>query len=807
MKRLIFVTLAFLVGCNGMGSGANRFLPGGTAPSTDALAPAAATAEIPGVRRGEKTKVRVTMTIPKRHRRERARIEHPSTISAQTESVSIAINGGGAHVFNATPSSPACHIGTSGTVCTFVVDAPIGSDTFVIATYSGPSGGGAKLDQGSAVFNVVRGKSNAPAVRLGPVVSTTADSGVGSLRYAIGAANAGDTIMLLLPANSTITLASPLTISNRLSIAGPGVNASARRSHDKHADTTYAGISLSGNNSQQIFSIQAGATVTISGLILTKGNATVSPGGAIGNAGTLTLVGDVFTANTTSTTIAPLFAHVPHKNHRLPKHKHAEPARRHPNCTSVFVVGGAVYNNATLIVSGSTFDGNSVTSAFASCTYGYGGAILNDLNGTLLSSGNVYTNNGAYDGGAVANYSEYGQASFTGDTFKSNLGCTDATGCPTTGCTSTCTSYAEGNGAAIYDDYGPGVTITGCVFDGNIAGGNTPEAYGEGGALYLDEGSPSITNSTFSNNVAGGGSSNESEGEGGAIYWDGSTAGMVINNDKFIGNRAGGDYYGDGGAINAYDPFTGTGDTFTSNVAFGSGSPQYSDGYSEGGAIYQDDGMLLTNSTFTGNVASGSYEGEGGAIYSDDPASLANDTFASNVASANGATGSDSYCYAGAIYNEDGPLRLSNDTFTSNKCTISGASTEEAYGGAIYNDGSSGMTSFHDTFTSNTASSAGGSGSDVYGGAILSYDPMSLTGDSFTGNTASGPYEAYGGAIYSDYVATSITSTTLNSNSAIAGYEAYGGAIYDDGGLTLGGDTISGNTATHRGGGVYFDDT
>ena len=77
---------------------------------------------------------------------------------------------------------------------------------------------------------------------------------------------------------------------------------------------------------------------------------------------------------------------------------------------------------------------------------------------TLLSSGNLYTNNGAYYGGAVANYSEYGQASFSGDTFLANLGCTDATGCPTTGCNaSTCTSYATGYGACNFRQiYGPG---------------------------------------------------------------------------------------------------------------------------------------------------------------------------------------------------------------------------------------------------------------------------------------------------------------------------------------------------------------
>ena len=174
MKRLIFVAVAFLVGCNGMGSGANRFLPASPGGADSA---ASVSQAVQDGRRGEKTKVHLTMTIPKRHRRDEARNVHPSTISSLTQSVSIAVNGGGAAVYNATPSSAACHVTAGGTVCTFVVNAPVGSDTFVIATYSSVGGGGTKLDQGSAVFNVVRGKNNAPSIRLGPVVTNSADAG------------------------------------------------------------------------------------------------------------------------------------------------------------------------------------------------------------------------------------------------------------------------------------------------------------------------------------------------------------------------------------------------------------------------------------------------------------------------------------------------------------------------------------------------------------------------------------------------------------------------------------------------------
>jgi predicted outer membrane repeat protein len=803
MKRLIFVALAFLVGCNGMGSGTNRFLPAGPGQSApDAVAAAGATTPA----RAERTKMHLTLTIPRRHRREHANALHPSTISSLTQSIRVVVNSGAAQVFTATPSSSACHIGTSGTVCTFVVDAPVGSDKFVITTYSGVGGTGAALDQGSAVFNVVKGENNAPSIRLGPVVSTTADTGVGSLRYAIGSANAGDTIMMLLPSGSTIVVATPLTVSNRVSIAGPGVTASARR-RGEHPKATYAGISISGNGTQQIFSIQAGATVAISGLILTQGNATAGPGGAISNAGTLTLTADVLSANTT-TASSPLLVRAPHtsgahhKKHQGPAPLHRDRAIRHPHCSTVYMIGGAVYNDGALIVSGTTFDGNSVDTTKSSCIYGYGGAVFNDTNGLFFSSGNVYTNNAAYDGGAVYNYSEYGQATFTGDLFNGNLGCTAATGCATSGCSSTCTSYAEGDGAAIYDDSGPGVTITSSVFENNVVGGGTPGSYGYGGALYLDTGSPAVTGSTFTNNLAGGGVSNESEGYGGAVYWCGSSAGMHLNNDTFTGNAAGGDYYGQGGAIDTCEPFSGSNDTFTSNAAFGNGSVQSSNGEAEGGAIYDDDGMALSNCTFKSNVVTGSEEGYGGAVYDDDPSSIASSTFTSNSAVGTGATGDDSYAYGGAIYNNDG-LASSNNAYTSNTATVKGADAYAAYGGAIYSDDP--FSTSHDTFTSNAVVAIGGSDPEAWAGAIYNNDGMTMTGDVLTLNSATGPYESYGGALYSDDSGTAISNSAFTSNTASGGYEGWGGGIYDYDGLSMGGTLISGNTATQRGGGIYAD--
>ena len=701
------------------------------------------------------------------------------------------------------------------------------------------------LDRGSALVNIVRGKANTPTVTLGPVVSTTADSGMGSLRYAVGTANSGDTIMFFLPAGSTVVLAGPITVSNRVTIAGPGVTVSAGHRDDRHSSATYSGVTISGNNAQQLFIVNAGGTLNLSGLILAAGLATVAhkPGGAIYNQGTVSLVSDVFTGN--ASVVKNLVGIQHHKTHVRNPHvaRHAktgpQPQPKQPEqgplgmrphiCPATDFYGGAIYNNATLNMAGVIFDGNMAATSKSCGKYGYGGAIYNDRYGVLTSTGDEYVNNSAYYGGVVYNYSEYGPATFTNDVFSSNTGCTAASGCPTTGCTpgGSCTTYAYGEGGAIYDDYGPGVVVVNCTFTNNVVGGNTPESYGDGGALYLDSSANTITGSTFTNNLAGGGTTNGSEGYGGAIY---SYEPLTLNNDTFTGNAAGGDYYGEGGAVyeDSY-AITGSNDSFTSNVAFGSGSPTDTDGYADGGALYAYYGATLSNTTLSNNVATASYESYSGAIYTDSssyPMTLSNDTFTSNSAIGTGVTGASTYAYGGAIYIYDYST-LSNDTFTSNTATVLGPAADEceggavyndypmqtskvtftsnscvgsgyydayAYGGAMYNDDT--WTSSGDTFNSNLASAP----YYVYGGAVLNYSDMTMTGATFTSNTASGGYYVYGGGLYNDGTTASVSNSLFSGNFANGGTYGYGGGIYDGDHLTLNGSTLANNVATTAGG-------
>jgi hypothetical protein len=88
-------------------------------------------------------------------------------------------------------------------------------------------------------------------------VLNNADSGAGSLRAAIAAAQSGDTIVFDPSlAYETITLSSgPLALSSNLMIDGPGDNL----------------LAISGNHASQLFTLSGNAQVTLANLTLTGG--------------------------------------------------------------------------------------------------------------------------------------------------------------------------------------------------------------------------------------------------------------------------------------------------------------------------------------------------------------------------------------------------------------------------------------------------------------------------------------------------------------------------------------------------------
>jgi parallel beta-helix repeat protein len=121
-------------------------------------------------------------------------------------------------------------------------------------------------------------------------VTSTEDSGPGTLRDAIAAATGGDTIDFDgALSGQTITLLSPLLLNKDLTIDGSAIAAP---------------VTLSGGGAVRILEVAEGATVWVLGLVFEDGQASeaqgeglANQGGAIRNAGTLTLTRCTLTGN------------------------------------------------------------------------------------------------------------------------------------------------------------------------------------------------------------------------------------------------------------------------------------------------------------------------------------------------------------------------------------------------------------------------------------------------------------------------------------------------------------------------------
>ncbi|BAZ08398.1 G-D-S-L family lipolytic protein [Calothrix sp. NIES-4071] len=212
--------------------------------------------------------------------------------------------------------------------------------------------------------NLMKGSSNS----LLFTVNSTADvvnssDGVTTLREAINQANAlrgNDTIVFdqsLFQNWQTITLSlGQLDITDNLTIKG---------------GTDGQTVIINGNNASRIFQINSGATVNLSGLMITNG-VTNSDGGAIYNAGNLTI---------SDTTIINNSAHR----------------------------GGGIFNTATLNITSSGISGNKAND---------GGGIFND---GYFGAANL-TASYTYIGGNSANQSGGGVGNFNGGVFNYSYG-------------------------------------------------------------------------------------------------------------------------------------------------------------------------------------------------------------------------------------------------------------------------------------------------------------------------------------------------------------------------------------------------
>jgi hypothetical protein len=351
-----------------------------------------------------------------------------------------------------------------------------------------------------------------------------ADTGAGTLRSALAAAQNGDVITFGV--TGTITnLSTGLVLTNSVQIIGPGASA----------------LSVSGNNSNQIFSVAAGAAVTVSGLALRNGYGT---GGGIYNAGSLALTNCVFTGCRSTTGYNGQNA-----SQDLPYNTAGTAAAN----------GGAIYNVGTLVAASCQFLTNS-TSSGGNGGSGYGSPVSPQPYTT-----SAYGLPGAGGGGGGAVYST-GPATFVNCTFAWNTtGAGGAGGAGGSGVSNLAGPGGPGarggdggSGSAIYSS--GGATCIGCTFYRNTAGSgasgggggngysqNAPGGYGGNGgiggsaALYC-AGPAQLVACTFAFNASAKG------GNGGGGGHGANNPGSLGGNGGYGGN---GGNAGDGGGIAA----------------------------------------------------------------------------------------------------------------------------------------------------------------------------------------------------------------------------------------------------------------
>lgn len=308
--------------------------------------------------------------------------------------------------------------------------------------------------------------SDAPAATF--AVSNLGDSGSGSLRQVIldaNAASGNDTITFLV--SGTITLASALpAVTGSTTITGPGTNL----------------LTISGDNSVNIFTFNSGTTNTISGLTIANGMATNYVNGAgIANLGNLTI----------------------------------------SNCALVDNGafggwGGAVFNSSLLVIKDSMFSGNRVTGGNGFASGGGGGAgmggALFTMSGSAVVSACRFASNSATGGnGADASFtagSRIGRGGGTNAGFgefnkDGGLG-GGGVGMPEC-CKGGNGGFGGGGGGGSHgglSQFGGGAGNGGCL---NVAPGGGGGGAGIGGGIFVHSGNVTIVDCYFvGNEVVGG---------------------------------------------------------------------------------------------------------------------------------------------------------------------------------------------------------------------------------------------------------------------------------------------------------------
>jgi len=281
------------------------------------------------------------------------------------------------------------------------------------------------------------------------VVTTTNDSGEGSLRQAILNANAiagDDTITFV---DSTFTDATPdtitltsgeLGISSNLTIQGTGSNL----------------LTVSGNDASRVFNI-SGGTAIMDGLTIANGNAGAANGGGIFNGGSLTLTNSIVRNNRTANSAAS-------QN------------------------GGGIYTQGSLTLTDSTILNN--TGYLGGGLFSSGAAVLTNViasGNTASEGGGINSNNGSVM--TLTNSTVSGNTSTSNGGGVMNLGTSNLTIT-----NSTISGNTGANGGGIRNTQGATLTITNLTIANNTA-------IAGGGGISSDTGTVNVKNTLIAGNT------------------------------------------------------------------------------------------------------------------------------------------------------------------------------------------------------------------------------------------------------------------------------------------------------------------
>ena len=301
---------------------------------------------------------------------------------------------------------------------------------------------------------------------------------------------------------------------------------------------------------------------------------------------------------------------------------------------------------------------------------------------------------------------------------------------------------------------------------GVITGGKATN----GGGVYVGNSTFTMSGGTIAGNTA-------TRNGGGVCVDDGTftmqaaadgTAPTISGNSA--GNRGGGVYVD-------HTQSTMSGSTITGNSASW-----------DGGGVYANYGTFdMSDSTITGNFAT-TY---GGGVY----VNRATFTMSNSVAISGNTVSQD----GGGVYAYYGTLTMSDAAAISNN-------TANYYGGGVY--------AYNTAFTmqaeegSSTAPTISGNTSFWGGGVHVSDGTFKMSAGEISGNIAKDGGCLCGGVYVGNGAKFEMSGTAIISDNKVTGTNGDGGGVYVIGNgttFTMSGGTISNNTATRNGGGVYVD--